>query len=542
MVKKTRMNVTTLVVMCGVMVSVFFGNVRSGDSSTTPQDEVGALTNQAGLQLPMSNQGSEVPSISSTFTIPPPTDESGGSQEVTQVQQQIQSSPESGESSSNHVTANPVTATPVTTEPENTPPATPTTETGGSDGNNAPENSGSVENVDQEVTNQLQNVTKLDVTGDSGDSGASVQNTIDPTQLVGSPAPQNQHEDRVGNYDLEEPVTLDEGNLAFDELHNQIVYAEMETIAVQPPFFESTGLSWDDIKEQWPDDLDEFNEIILGELVRARFKTDPIGKFRNFEVRGIDAGEFSFVTFVDLDAKEYERREYKFFFDTAVALSQKSTDAVPRVVYFREVDENCPSVRTNPPQAPTVKKCNLYYKRTEADYSFVVDLLGPQMGSSILACICRATLTLQNQPNIELMCSSDAVTDNAWKVLTKRELDSFDAMLKKNENGKYLMNDHGQFVLEAPEEITQMISPTAVSDSGMNLHDMIQNDNPDLSISGGVVNPSPGAQDVVVNSTVTTTSTGGDATANTTDTVINTDTADVTNAISQLSPNAMSSD
>lgn len=370
--------------------------------------------------------------------------------------------------------------------------------------------------VDTTVTNQVSNITQFDVSSDSGESGQGKQtpnenNSDETQQRQSSPQTQPVNDDIFANFETDEPVVLDDSHLAFDELHNQIVYHDLITQKVQPGFFESTGFSWEDLRDLWPSDLDEFNEFVSEKLLEGRFKTDPIGKKRSFMIRGIDTGEFSFVTFVDLTAEPYERKEYKFFFDTAAAItSQPHTSSgdldESNTVWFREVDENCPAVRTNPPHAPTVKKCNLYYKRTEADYSFVVDILGPEAGSSVLACLCKATLTLKNQPNIELMCSSDAVTDNAWKVLTKTQLESFDAMLKKDENGMYLMNDHRQFVLDAPEEITQMVDATAAAESDQSLQEIIQEQNPDLNISGVVVNPSDGANDVTVQNTLTATS------------------------------------
>ena len=254
--------------------------------------------------------------------------------------------------------------------------------------------------------------------------------------------------------DAPQEMILDVSMLSFDQVHNETVYAEMVTQGIQPGFFTSTGFSFDSIQDMWPDNLAEFVQFVSETPLVGKFKSDPPGYIREFIVSGAETGEWCFLTLTEVTAKDYEPSEYKFFFDHASTIGYPENG---QTIWFREVDEECPSLQPIPPTPPTIKKCNLYYKRTEADYSFVINLLGAKEGSEIMKCICEATLMLQNQPNIELMCSFEAVTDNAWNTLSKEDLDSFDADLKKDSNGKYLMNDRGQFKLRAAEQIVKRV-------------------------------------------------------------------------------------
>lgn len=337
-------------------------------------------------------------------------------------------------------------------------------------------------------------------TSGSTTTGSNTTQTVTPVITnhdITPPPPVDINKHQFGE---DEDLILDESMIASDQINNGRIFADMVDQATQPWFFTSTGFSYESFSEMWPENLSEFVQF-TGEMpLVGKFKSDPEHYTREFIITGTETGEWCFVTFTDLTAKDYEVKEYKFFFDHASAMTNQK-------VWFREVDEECPSIQPIPPTPPTVKKCNLYYKRTEADYDFVVKLLGPKVGSDLMKCILKATLTLQNQPNIELMCSFEAVTDNAWKCLTKEDLESFDADLEKNDNGKYVMNHTGEkFMLEAEKKIVKKVKPKV--DMKIEDHAIVSamNDN------GGVVNvdntPVPVAAPVAV--TVPINNTGGD--------------------------------
>ena len=288
-------------------------------------------------------------------------------------------------------------------------------------------------NVDQNVTNLISNT--------HSNTDSETTTAVEKNQQSSFGSSQN--------------VILDETMLSSDQIHNGALNAEMVSQRTQPEFFTSTGFSYDSFREMWPDNLVEFVEFVSEQPLVGRFKSDPPKYIRKFIVSGTETGEWCFLTLTDVTAKDYEIKQYRFFFDHASTIGYPENG---QTIWFREVDDECPSLRTTPPSPPTIKKCNLFYKRTEADYSFAVDLLGAKAGSDVIKCICEATLMLQNQPNIELMCSFEAVTDNAWKILSQEDLDGFDADLKKHSNGKYLINDQGQLLLRAAQQITKTIT------------------------------------------------------------------------------------
>jgi hypothetical protein len=211
-------------------------------------------------------------------------------------------------------------------------------------------------------------------------------------------------------------------------------------------FFQITGITSEDVKNIYPNNSEEFVQFTSEEVLNRTYKLGDQEKTSSFTVTGVKAGDWCFITFTDTKADIKERATWEFF-TSCVELMLKDNEQ-KEDIYFREVNESCPKPPLNTEDPLPVKKCKWYYQETKAFYDFAVEIQGFDKSKDMMECICRAVLTLKNQPNIALMCMEEAVVDNNWQSMTKDQYESW-----VNDIEKTWLPEENKFLVEAEKNI-----------------------------------------------------------------------------------------